>query len=141
VYKRQVLEVFDYYLKTIENNIGHGYAFRTLKHYRVTRKKMAEFLKSYFRIKDMPLSSVDYNFLNQFDMFLKAEYGVHQNTAWNYHKHLKRVMNLAVSMELILKSPYNQYKTKLVQAKRDFLTKDELYRLEGSSSNLGNQPD
>lgn len=125
-----ILEVFDYYLKTIENNIGHGYAYRTLKHYRVTRKKLAEFLRNQLHKGDTPINSINYNFLNQFDMFLKAEYGVHQNTAWNYHKHIKRIMNLAVSMELIQKSPYNQFKTKLQQTNREFLTKDELHRLE-----------
>ncbi|WP_430812632.1 MULTISPECIES: site-specific integrase [unclassified Carboxylicivirga] len=128
-----VLEVFDYYLKTIENNIGHGYAYRTLKHYRVSRKKLAEFIQSQLRKKDIPITAIDYDFLNQFDMHLKTEYGVHQNTAWNYHKHLKRVMNLAISMEYIQKSPYNQFKTKLEQANRDFLTKDELHRLETKS--------
>jgi len=131
-----VIEVFDYYLKTIENNIGHGYAYRTLKHYRVTRKKLAEFLNSQLRKKDTPITSVDYNFLNQFDMFLKVKYGVHQNTAWNYHKHLKRVMNLAVSMGYIQKSPYNQFKTKLEQANRDFLTKDELHCMENKEIKL-----
>ncbi|MBR8537211.1 site-specific integrase [Carboxylicivirga sediminis] len=128
-----VLEVFDYYLKTIENNIGHGYAYRTLKHYRVSRKKLAVFIQSQLRKKDIPITDVDYNFLNQFDIHLKTEYGVHQNTAWNYHKHLKRVMNLAISMEYIQKSPYNQFKTKLEQANRNFLTKDELHRLETKS--------
>ncbi|WP_439185604.1 site-specific integrase, partial [Carboxylicivirga taeanensis] len=113
--------------------MGHGYAYRTLKHYRVSRKKLAEFIQTRLRKKDIPITAVEYNFLNQFDMHLKAEYGVHQNTAWNYHKHLKRVMNLAISMEYIQKSQYNQFKTKLEQANRDFLTKDELHRLETKS--------
>ncbi|MBR8537231.1 phage integrase SAM-like domain-containing protein [Carboxylicivirga sediminis] len=64
----------------------------------------------------MPITAVDDNFLNQFDMHLKAVYGVHQNTACNDHKHLKRVMNLAVSMRYIQKSPYYQFKTKLEHA-------------------------
>ena len=131
-----ILEIFDYYLKTIENNIGHGYAYRTLKHYRVSRKKLAEFINSKLRKKEIPITSVDYNFLNQFDMFLKSKYGVHQNTAWNYHKHIKRVMNLAVSMGHLDKSPYNQFKTKLEQANRDFLTKDELCKLETKEIDL-----
>jgi site-specific recombinase XerD len=131
-----ILEVFDYYLKTIENNIGHGYAYRTLKHYRVSRKKLAEFLKTKLRKKEISITSIDYNFLNQFDMFLKSEYGVHQNTAWNHHKHLKRVINLAVSMGHLDKSPYNQFKTKLEQTDRDFLIKDELHKLETKEIDL-----
>ncbi|MBS2213098.1 phage integrase SAM-like domain-containing protein [Carboxylicivirga mesophila] len=64
----------------------------------------------------MPITAVDYNFLNLFDMHLQAVYGVHQNTACNNHKHFKRVMNLAVSMRYIQKSPYYQFKTKPAHA-------------------------
>jgi hypothetical protein len=53
-------------------------------------------------------------------MFFKAEYGIHQNTAWNYHKHIKRVMNLAIPMDYIQKSRHYQFKTKLKQVNRDF---------------------
>ncbi len=125
-----LIEIFDYYLKTIENNLGHGYAYETLKHYRVSRKKLAEFIKKQLRKKDVPIASVDYNFLNQFDMFLKATYRVHQNTAWNYHKHFKRVINLAISMDFLQKNPYHQFRVKLEETHREFLTKDELERLE-----------
>ncbi|WP_363313946.1 phage integrase SAM-like domain-containing protein [uncultured Draconibacterium sp.] len=65
--------------------------------------------------KDYPLEKVDYKFLEAFDVFLKKEYKVHQNTAWNYHKHTRRVLNLAVSMDLIKKNPYSKYKVPLAE--------------------------
>lgn len=58
------------------------------------------------------------------------EFNVHQNTAWNYHKHLRRVLNLAVSMEHIVKNPYSKYKVGLVETHREFLTIEELTRIE-----------
>ncbi|MCU4174005.1 site-specific integrase [Carboxylicivirga sp. N1Y90] len=125
-----ILEVFDYYLKTIENNIGHGYAFSTLQHYRVSRKKLYQFMMSVFNRQDVKLSQIDYNFLNQLDMYLKTEFKVHQNTAWNYHKHLRRVLNLAISMNYISKNPYSNFKVKLLEPHRDFLTMGELKQIE-----------
>ncbi len=124
-----VLEIFDYYLETIENNIGKGYAKRTLKHYKVSRKKLMLYIKSLKR-NDYPMDKVNYEFLNGFDMFLKANYNVHQNTAWNYHKHLRRVMNLAVAMEYIDKNPYARYQVKLEQTSREFISMHELKTIE-----------
>ncbi|MBS2211432.1 site-specific integrase [Carboxylicivirga mesophila] len=131
-----LLKIFDYYLHTMETNLGKGYAFETLKHYRVSRSKLAEFMSEQLSCKDMPVNVINYDFLNRFDMYLKSTYGIHQNTAWNYHKHLRRVLNLAISMDHIRKNPYSKFKVKLEEAHRDFLTKDELARIETKAIDL-----
>ncbi|MCU4177905.1 site-specific integrase [Carboxylicivirga sp. N1Y90] len=107
-----------------------------MKHYRVSRKKLSEFINKQLFSKDYSVANIDYDFLNRFDMYLKSEYSIHQNTAWNYHKHLKRVLNLAVSMEHINKNPYSKFKVKLEEAHRDFLTKVELRNLEFKNIDL-----
>ncbi|WP_461632507.1 site-specific integrase [Labilibaculum euxinus] len=125
-----LLQIFDYYLKTIENNLGKGYAYKTLEHYRCSRKKVSQYLVDSLHTSDVSLRDIDFQFLNGFDMYLKSTFKVHQNTAWNYHKHLKRVLNLAISLEYLEKNPYNRFKVKLEESHRDFLTLDELRRLE-----------
>ncbi len=124
------LHVFDYYLNTMEANLGKGYAYETLKHYRVSRSRLSEFITEQQSCKDVPVNAINYDFLNRFDIYLKSTYAIHQNTAWNYHKHLRRVLNLAISMEHIRKNPYSKFKVKLEEAQRDFLTKGELQKLE-----------
>ena len=131
-----VLEVFDYYLDTIENNLGKGYAYKTLEHYRGSRRKLAAYLKDVLKKKEIPLHGVDYDFLNGFDIYLKRKYKIHQNTAWNYHKHLKRVFNLAISLEYLEKNPYRKFKVKKEESHRDFLTLDEIKKLEQKEIDL-----
>jgi integrase len=131
-----LLKTFDYYLYTIQSNIGKGYAFKTLEHYKGSRKKLAEYINVHLRKSDISLNVIDYKFLNGFDVYLKNEYKIHQNTAWNYHKHLKRVLNLAISLEYIEKNPYNRFKVKLEKSHRDFLTLEELKRLENKEIDL-----
>ncbi|MCA1760865.1 MAG: site-specific integrase [Bacteroidales bacterium] len=63
-------------------------------------------------------------------MYLKKEFKVHQNTAWNYHKHLRRVLNLAVSMDYLQKNPYSKFKVGLEETHREYLTADELSKIE-----------
>ncbi|TRX72549.1 site-specific integrase [Carboxylicivirga sp. M1479] len=124
-----LLEVFDYYLETIEKGIGKGYAYRTLKHYRVTYKKVQLYIESLKR-NDYPVQKVNYEFLNGFDTFLKDNYPISQNTVWNYHKHVRRVLNLAVSLEHITINPYNRFKVKLEPTHREFITLKELAKIE-----------
>nr|WP_320117461.1 site-specific integrase [uncultured Marinifilum sp.] len=131
-----LLKTFDYYLHTIKSNIGKGYAFKTLVHYKGSRKKLAEYINVHLRKDDIALNNIDYKFLNGFDVYLKKEYQIHQNTAWNYHKHLKRVLNLAISLEYIEKNPYTRFKVKLEKSHRDFLTLEELKRLENKEIDL-----
>ncbi len=125
-----ILEIFDYYLDSILAKLNKGYSMETYKHYKSSRKRLASFIDHKYRRADYPVESISYKFLDSFDVYLKQEFGNHQNTAWNYHKHLRRVLNLAISMEHIQKNPYNKYKVGLKETHREFLTMEELKRLE-----------
>lgn len=125
-----ILKVFDYYLKNMHQKLDKGYSKETYKHYKSSRKRLGEFVRKFSKRKDYPVEKVDYKFLEAFDVYLKKEYKVHQNTAWNYHKHSRRVLNLAVSMDLIKKNPYSKYKVPLAETNRDFLTATELNAIQ-----------
>ncbi|MCE4564655.1 site-specific integrase [Maribellus sp. CM-23] len=125
-----IVNIFDYYLNSILEKLNKGYSMETYKHYKSSRKRLAAFIKYHYSKKDYPVESIDYKFLDAFDVYLKKRFKVHQNTAWNYHKHLRRVLNLAISMDHINKNPYNKYKVKLKETHREFLTTEELSKLE-----------
>ncbi len=128
--KTSFLNIFDKVIQSIENKLEHGYAYGTLKHYRTTRKRLGEFIQKYYGRKDIALESINYDFLNSFDSFLKLKYGASSNTVWGYHRHLKKVLNDAIAMGLIQRNPYASYKVKRVEGNRDFLTMKELKKIE-----------
>lgn len=66
-----LLKVFDYYLKNMYDKLGKSYSKETYKHYKSSRKRLAEFIKKYSKRKDYPIEKVDYKFLEAFDVFLK----------------------------------------------------------------------
>jgi len=125
-----VLKVFDYYLDSILAKLNKGYSMETYKHYKSSRKRLADFIKFQFKKSDYSLDNINYKFLDAFDIYLKKEFKVHQNTAWNYHKHLRRVLNLAVSMDYLQKNPYSKFKVGLEETHREFLTSEELSKIE-----------
>ena len=104
------IELFESIISSIEKKLGSGYSIGTLKHYRTTLKKLKEFVAKYYFKKDIAIDRIDYNFLNSFDIFLKSSHSIGTNTVWGYHRHLKKVLNDAISMELILRNPYETFK-------------------------------
>jgi integrase len=131
-----VVSVFDYYLDSMKDKLHKSFSMETYKHYKSSKGRVEEFIKSQYKIKDYPVVKVDYNFLDKFDRYLKLKYKVHQNTAWNYHKHLRRILNLSISLEYIEKNPYDKYKVRLDPTNREFLTLDELGRIEDKQFTL-----
>ncbi|WP_430815893.1 site-specific integrase [Carboxylicivirga sp. RSCT41] len=131
-----VMVVFDYYLNSIRQKLYKGYSKETFKHYKTSRNRLAKFIYWKYRKYDVTLSTIDYRFLDAFDMYLKMECGAHQNTAWNYHKHLRRVLNLAISLDYIAYNPYSRYKVPLEPTYREFLTIEEVRKIETADIDL-----
>ena len=125
-----VLFVFDYYLNSILAKLNKGYSMETYKHYKSSRKRLAKFINIQLKKTDIPIQSIDYKFLDSFDIYIKKDFNNQQNTAWNYHKHLRRVLNLAISLDYIDKNPYSKFKVGLDETHREILSMEELRRLE-----------
>ncbi len=130
-----VLKILDGIINGIEVRVGNDYSEGTLKHYKTTRERLAEFFKTKFGKNDLSLSMVDFNFLNSFDLYLKAEYCLKPNTALTYHKHLKKVLNTAVAMNLISVNPYSSFKLNRNETHRDYLTIHELEQIRNKDVN------
>jgi integrase len=123
------LEIFDMVIGNIEATLEKDYSPLTLKQYRTTRKRFAEFLGGQ-RMKDIPLANIEYKFLKTFDVYLKKTYHVAPNTAFCYHKILKKVLNTAIAMNHLFRNPYDTYKFFRTDGKRDFLTLQEVREIQ-----------
>ncbi len=128
--KNYFIELFETTISSIEKKLGKGYSEGTLKHYRTTLKRLKGFVTEFYFRKDIEVKKVDYTFLNSFDIYLKSSHNIGTNTVWGYHRHLKKILNDAVAMGLIIRNPYENYKVKRGDANRDFLTLEEIHRIE-----------
>lgn len=66
-----------------------------------------------------------------FDYYLESTLAkLNKGYAMETYKHLRRVLNLVVSMDHIQKNPYKKFKVGLKEIHREFLIADELSRIE-----------
>jgi len=108
----------------------------TLKNYNTTAKYLDEFLKKKKKTNDVYLKQIDYQFITEFEMFLrnyrakKARKTCGTNGTMKHLERFKKMINLAIKLEWLEKSPFQNYKMKFEKNERQFLSERELKMVE-----------
>jgi len=114
----------------------------TMKNYYTTQKYIKEFVRERFKTSDKYLSELTYKFITDFEYYLrnrKPEKGQKPLNNNGLMKHIERfckMVNLAVRLEWIDRSPFHAYQLKFDKVEREYLTKDELARIEAKKFNI-----
>ncbi len=124
------LEVFDSIVQDVEATLRNDYSPSTLKQYRTVRKRFEEFMQKKEKRKDIPVAGFDFKLIKSFDVYLKSTYSVTSNTAFCYHKIIKKVLNQAVAMNYLLRNPYSSFRFSRSEGHRDFLTLQEVQKIQ-----------
>lgn len=82
-----------------------------------------------FLVKDILIKDIDYSVLQAYNNHLINK-GYSINTRWNHHKFLKTYLNIAIKHNLISINPYKNFKVETEQTKREYLTLEEIKRIE-----------
>src|SRR5690606_18469842 len=108
--QKTLLEVFRYHNDEMKGLIGKGIASGTHKRYLVTVGKIERFLKAKYKKSDILLGDLKYKFIADFEYFLKTTDNLEHNTCIRYLKILKKIANLCVKNEWLLRNPFQGYK-------------------------------
>ncbi|MEO5977853.1 MAG: site-specific integrase [Chryseolinea sp.] len=81
----------------------------------------------------MSLQLLKYNFVTDFEHYLKVTRKCNHNSAQKYIRNFRKIINNAIKNDWLDKDPFKAYKVKLKETKRVFLTKDELESLESKT--------
>ena len=85
--------------------------------------------KQYSKADDLPLKEVNSEFILNYELFLKTEKKLQQNTMVRYMKCMKKIINMGLANGWIRINPFANIRFQEEEVNVAFLTKDELYRL------------
>jgi len=125
-------DIIHYHNQTMKGVLKWG----TLKNYNTTAKYLDEFLKKKKKTNDVYLKQIGYQFITEFEMFLrnyrakKARITCGTNGTMKHLERFKKMINLAIKLELLEKSPFQNYKMKFEKNERQFLSERELKMVE-----------
>lgn len=114
----------------------------TMKNYYTTQKYIKEFIKERFKTSDKYLSELSYKFITDFEYYLrnrtpeKGQKPLNNNGLMKHIERFCKMVNLAVRLEWIDRSPFQAYQLKFDKVEREYLTKDELARIENKHFNI-----
>lgn len=101
----------------------------TIKRYETIQRHLEEFLGINSN-ESIKLNNVDLKLIEQFNHFLKTKKGISINTAAKYLTLLKGVFLKALRQDTISKNPFVNFTFKTIEVTKEFLTQDELNKLE-----------
>jgi len=126
-----LMGLFEDHNKLMEAMVPEEYSPTTLVRYKTTRQHIQNFIKYKYGVDDVFLSQLNHEFVISLDHYFKIVRKCNHNTAAKYIKNLKKVVNLALKNDWLNKDPFINFSTKIKPVKREYLTLEELARLEG----------
>lgn len=111
----------------------------TLKNYYTTKKYVDLFLRKRFKTNDIYLSDLNYQFVTEFEFFLRSTIPLDKSNPLGHNgimKHierLKKIARLGAMMEWMPKHPFERFKLRFQKTERGFLTTQELSVIENFS--------
>ena len=108
----------------------------TLKNYGATEKYLRKFLQFKYRTDDIRLSNLNYQFITQFELFLRTSTPLQENNplgnngVMKHMERLRKMVTLGFKLEWLPKDPFILYKLKFQKTEKDFLIDEEIAALE-----------
>jgi site-specific recombinase XerD len=133
--EKTVIEVFKLHNDRVAALIGKDFSASTYTRFLTTLKHVEEFLAHSYKAKDIPLSKLNYEFITDFEYYLKFVRNNSHNTAIKYIRNFRKIIKLAINNDWIDRDPFAKYSNPLKEVKREFLTIEELKSIEQKQFN------
>jgi integrase/recombinase XerD len=95
-----------------------------------TKRHLRDFIKWKYKQKDLKLNKLKYQFINDFEYYLRTEKEMQQSTINKTLQRFKKMINFGVAHDYIDKNPFLMHKPKPSKKEVIYLTKDELSLLQ-----------
>lgn len=131
-HENTLLTLIDYHNLQMKEVLAYG----TIKNYYTTAKYLKEFVSTQFKKEDLYLSEMDYQFITQFEYFLRTyvpsdhHKGMENNGVMKHLERFRKIVRLGVKLGWIEKNPFELFKLKMQKVERGYLTPEELKSIE-----------
>ena len=125
-------ELIEYHNEEMKDELAWG----TQKNYHTTQRYVYEFLAKKKKTSDIYLDELNYKFIKDFEKYIKNrtpdghQKPCTQNGTMKHVERLRKMVNLAVKEEWLIRDPFVKFKLKFEKKERGFLTQNELQRIE-----------
>lgn len=127
--EKTILEVIQAHNDEAEKLIGKDFAKTTVLRYKSMKRYLGEMIRKNYEVDDLPLSQFTGEVIRAYEVFLKTEKDMSQNTLIRYMKALKKITNRCIANDWLHKDPFVGIKFREEPTEPEFLTIEELNRI------------
>lgn len=127
--ERTILQVIQEHNDEAEKLIGKDYVKITWRRYESMKRYLCEMIKEKYDVPDLPLSDFTGEVIRAYEVYLKTEKNLCQNTLIRYMKALKKITNRCIANDWIHKDPFVGIKFREEPTDPEFLTLEEVNRI------------
>jgi len=124
-----LIEIFKEHNRQMALLVNKQYAPNTMRRYATVLRLLEEFLKWKYNVVDIDIKEIDHSFITALDFYLRSVRNCNNNSTCKYIKNFKKIILSCVAHGWLQKDPFKNYKAKLEEVQRDFLSKEELQEL------------
>ena len=127
--ERLLIPIFTEHNRKIKELVGSEYAPGTLERYETSLKHTKDFLQWKYKVSDINIEKIDHAFITEYEFYLRTERKCANNTAVKYIKNFHKIINICLANGWLTKDPFANYKAKVKEVVREFLTEQEIQSL------------
>ena len=125
----KLVPIFKDHNNKIKELIGKEYAPGTLERYTTSLKHTIEFMQWKYNISDIDITKIDHAFITDYEFWLRSVRNCANNTAVKYIKNFNKIIKICLTNDWLDRNPFANYKSKVKEVERVFLTEDEIQAL------------
>ena len=100
-----------------------------MERYETSLKHTKNFLLWKYNISDISIEKIDYSFIMEYEFYLRSVRKCANNTAVKYIKNFHKIINICLANGWLTKDPFANYKSKVKEVIREYLTEREIQDL------------
>ncbi len=128
--RHSLVDVFQLYNDQLKSKVGQGYAYGTLEKYTATCNKVKNFIRHQYNRSDLFLDELDYQFITNYEIYLKVQVKNIHNTVSKSICFLKTIIHYSIGNGWLEKNPFISFHCPYRDPERAFLSQDELDALQ-----------
>lgn len=129
VHKYMLMQIFKHHNDQMAALVGIEYAPGTLERYTTSFNHTRSFLEWKFQVTDMDITKLNYEFISEYEFWLKSVRKCDHNTTMKYLSNFRKIVKRCLLNGWLQKDPFMGFKMPKREVERTALTELELQKM------------
>lgn len=128
---KMIMAIFQQHNDQMKSLVGKDFSPATLERYKTSLEHTKSFMEWKYGVSDMDIRKMDYEFVSQYEFWLKTFRNCNHNTTIKYIANFRKIVNRCIRSGWLEKDPFVGFKMTKKEVIPEYLTEHELEVMAG----------